>query len=63
MNKKSRSTKIEKWRHACASVEIAWKNEQKVVVTSYGRNKNLDDEIKKTEQDKSWRTIQRIFID
>ena len=28
------------------SVEIAWTNEQKVIVTSYGRNKNLDDEIK-----------------
>ena len=47
MNKKTRSTKSEKWRHACNSVEIAWKNEQKVAVTSYGRNKNHDDEIKK----------------
>ena len=47
MNKKTRSTKSEKWRHACNSVEIAWTNEQKVAVTSYGRNKNHDDEIKK----------------
>ena len=44
MNKK---TKSEKWRHTCNSVEIAWTNEQKVAVTSYGRNKNHDDEIKK----------------
>ena len=47
MNKKNRSTKSEKWRHTCNSVEIAWTNEQKVAVTSYGRNKNHDDEIKK----------------
>ena len=47
MNKKTRSTKSEKWRHTCNSVEIAWTNEQKVAVTSYGRNKNHDDEIKK----------------
>ena len=47
MNKKNRSTKSEKWRHAPNSVEIAWTNEQKVAVTSYGRNKNHDDEIKK----------------
>ena len=47
MNKKSRSTKSEKWRHTCNSVEIALTNEQKVAVTSYGRNKNHDDEIKK----------------
>ena len=33
-----------------ASVEIAWTNEQKVAVTSYGRNKNHDDEIKKTKR-------------
>ena len=46
MNKKTRSTKSEKWRHTCNSVEIAWTNEQKVSVTSYGRNKNHDDEIK-----------------
>ena len=46
MNKKTRSTKSEKRRHACNSVEIAWTNEQKVAVTSYGRNKNHD-EIKK----------------
>ena len=46
MNKKTRSTKNEKWRHTCNSVEIAWTNEQKVAVTSYGRNKNHDDEIK-----------------
>ena len=46
MNKKTRSTKSEKWRHTCNSVEIAWTNEQKVAVTSYGRNKNHD-EIKK----------------
>ena len=46
MNKKTRSTKSEKWRHTCNSVEIAWTNEQKVAVTSYGRNKNHDDEIK-----------------
>ena len=26
------------------------RNEQKVVVTSYGRNKNLDDEIKKNQE-------------
>ena len=48
MNKKTRFTKSEKWRHACNSVEIAWTNEQKVAVTSYGRNKNHDDEIKNT---------------
>ena len=47
MNKKTRSTKSEKWRHTCNSVEFAWKNEQKVAVTWYGRNKNHDDEIKK----------------
>ena len=47
MNKKTRSTKSEKWRHTCNSVKIAWTNEQKVAVTSYGRNKNHDDEIKK----------------
>ena len=47
MNKRTRSTKSEKWRHTCNSVEIAWTNEQKVAVTSYGRNKNHDDEIKK----------------
>ena len=47
MNKKTCSTKSEKWRHTCNSVEIAWTNEQKVAVTSYGRNKNHDDEIKK----------------
>ena len=50
MNKKTRSTKSEKWRHTCNSVEIAWTNEQKVAVTSYGRNKNHDDEIKKTKR-------------
>ena len=47
MNEKTRSTKSEKWRHTCNSVEIAWTNEQKVAVTSNGRNKNHDDEIKK----------------
>ena len=47
MNKKTRSTKSEKWRHTCNSVEIAWTNEQKVAETSYGRNKIHDDEIKK----------------
>ena len=47
MNKKTRSTKSEKWRHTCNSVEIVWTNEQKVAVTSYGRNKNHDDKIKK----------------
>ena len=47
MNKKTRSNKSEKRRHTCNSVEIAWTNEQKVAVTSYGRNKNHDDEIKK----------------
>ena len=46
MNKKPRSIKSDKWRHACNSIEIAWTNEQKVAVTSYGRNKNLADEIK-----------------
>ena len=50
MNKKTRSTKSEKWRHTCNSVEIAWTNEQKVAVTSFGRNKNHDDEIKKTKR-------------
>ena len=40
-------TKSEKGRHACNSIKIAWKNEQKVAVTSYGRNKNHNDEIKK----------------
>ena len=45
--KKTRSTKSEKWRHTCNSVEIAWTNEQKVAVTSYGCNENHDDEIKK----------------
>ena len=47
MNKKTRSTESKKWRHTCSSVDIAWTNEQKVAVTSYGRNKNHDDEIKK----------------
>ena len=46
MNKRTRSTKSKKWRQTCNSVEIAWTNEQKVAVTSYGRNKNHDDEIK-----------------
>ena len=50
MNKKTRSTKSEKWRHTCNSVEIAWTNEQKVAVTPYGRNKNHDDEIKKNQE-------------
>ena len=50
MNKKTRSTKSEKWRHTCSSVEIAWTNEQKVAVTSYDRNKNHDDEIKKNQE-------------
>ena len=75
MNKKTRSTKSEKWPHACSSLEIAWTNEQKVAVTSYGRNKNLDNKknqekadnkpsyrcaaIKKTEPYKSWARIQR----
>ena len=47
---KTRSTKSEKWRHTRTSVEITWTNEQKadLVVTSYGRNKNHDDEINKT---------------
>ena len=50
MNKKTRSTKSEKWRHTCNSVGIAWTNEQKMAVTSYGRNKNHDDEIKKNQE-------------
>ena len=49
MNKKTRSTNSEKRRHTSNSVEIAWTNEQKVVVTSYGRNKNHD-EIKKNQE-------------
>ena len=36
------------------------KSKFEVIVTPYGRNKNLD---KKKQQDKSWRSIQRIFID
>ena len=40
----------EKWRHARNSVEIAWTNEQKVAMTSYGRNKNHDDEIRKNQE-------------
>ena len=44
-------------------LELHEQMKKKVAVTSYGRNKNDDDEIKKTLQDKSWRTIQRIFID
>ena len=52
MNKKTRSTKSEKWRHACNSVEIAWMNEQKVAVTSYGRNKNHDEIKKKPREGK-----------
>ena len=47
MNKKTRFTKSEKWRHARNSVKIAWTNEQKVAVTSYGPNKICDDEINK----------------
>ena len=54
MNKKTRSTKSEKWRHACNSVEIAWTNEQKVAVTSYGRNKNHDDETKELDLEWLW---------
>ena len=50
MNKKTRSNKSEKWRHTCNSVKIAWTNEPKVAVTSYGRNKNHDDEIKKNQE-------------
>ena len=49
MTKPTRSTKSEKGRHARNSVEIAWTNEQKAdlkIVTSHGRNKNLDDKIK-----------------
>ena len=37
------------------------KSRFEVVVTSYGRNKNRDDE--KKQQEESWRTTQRIFID
>ena len=40
MNKKTRSTNSEKWRHTWNSIKIAWTNEQKVAVTSYGRNKS-----------------------
>ena len=50
MNKKTRSTKSEKWHHTCNSVETAWTNEQRVAVTSYGRNKNHDDEITKNQE-------------
>ena len=50
MSKKTRSTKSEKWRHACNSVEVAWTNEQKVAVTSYGHNKNHDEDIKKNQE-------------
>ena len=45
---KTCSTKSEKLRHACNSVEIALTNEQKVAVTSYGRNRDHDD--KKTRE-------------
>ena len=54
MNKKKLSTKSEKWRHTCSSIEIAWTNEQKMAVTSYGRNKNHD-EIKKANNIPSYR--------
>ena len=51
MNNRTRSTKSENWRHARNSDEIAWRNEQKAdlkwLCSSYGRNKNRDDEIKK----------------
>ena len=43
MNKKTRSTKSEKWGHTCNSVEIVVTK----IIWSYGRNKNHDDEIKK----------------
>ena len=47
MNKTTSSTKKDIWRHARISVEIAWTNEKKsrfeVAVTSYGRNKTLDE--------------------
>ena len=36
--------------HTCNSVETARMNEQKVAVTSYGRKKNHDDEIKKPRE-------------
>ena len=69
MNKKTRSTKNEKWRHTRTSAEIAWTNKQKsdwVVVTSYARNKNRDDEINKniagqvlTNNSKNFRWLNR----
>ena len=53
MNKKTRSTKSEKWRHTCNPVEIAWTNEKKVAVTSYGRNKYHDHEINQEKANNS----------
>ena len=57
MNKKTRSTESEKWRHTRTSVEIAWTNEKKKrfegVVTSYGHNKNRDDEKNQEKANKS----------
>ena len=60
MNKKTRSTKNEKWHHARNSVEIAWTNEQSrfEVVTSYGRNIDLDDEIKNIGQVLTYNFVQ-----
>ena len=59
IHKKTRCTKSEKWRRARNSVEIAWTNEQKadVIVTSYGRNKNLDDELKNSSPEKQFKEL------
>ena len=46
MNKKTRSTESGKGLHTWVSVQIARMSEQKLIVTSYVRNKNLD-EIRK----------------
>ena len=49
MNKKFASLRAN-FSHTRTSVDIAWTNERKVVVTSYGRNKFRDDEIKKNQE-------------
>ena len=49
---KTRSNKSEQLHHARNSVEVAWTDEQKLAVTSNGRNINHEDEIKKTSSER-----------
>ena len=69
MNKKTRSTENEKWRHERTSVEIAWTNEQKedlkwlwrhmVVKKSRRRNKK-NKEKSKNSPSYRWAAIKNV---